>query len=137
MTVCTLYSVHHELISRDRPEKCCVFIKELNKIHFTFCFAAWSFLQKGIGGVSEDYSIENKIRNIANLYTDSMVAYQNLLSQKSINLTSVKKISTGILVLPPRAFHMHMRNKGLQNAHALKKTIRLCQSISLYWCTQP
>ena len=48
----------------DSEAKCRVVIKELTKIIFTFCFAAWSFLLKGLGGVFEDFSIVIKIRNI-------------------------------------------------------------------------
>ena len=66
---CVLNTRHHKLISRDRLAKCGVIVEELTKIPFTFSFAAWSFLLKGIGVVFEDYSIGNKIRNIAYLYS--------------------------------------------------------------------
>ena len=45
---------------KDRLSKHCVFIKEVTKIPVSFCFAARSFQLKIIGGVFEDYSIENK-----------------------------------------------------------------------------
>ena len=51
------YSIlHNRLIWRDRPTKYCIFTKDLTKIPFSFCFAAWSFLLKEIGVFFEDYS---------------------------------------------------------------------------------
>ena len=78
----------HKLISRDRPAKCCVFIKERTKIHFTFCLAAWSFLLKGIEGVVEDYSLVNTIRNMANLFT---LQYGDSIIESS--LTKIYKLN--------------------------------------------
>ena len=43
--------ITHRLKSRDRSTKFCIFLKILNNFSFLFCFAALSFLPKGIGGV--------------------------------------------------------------------------------------
>ena len=54
------------LISRDRLTKHCVFLKILTNFLIPFCFAAMSFLPKGIGSVFVDYS--DIIRKTVNVY---------------------------------------------------------------------
>ena len=58
MTVhCTVYE---KKTQNARQTKYCVFLKILINFPFPFCFAALSFLPKGIGGVFVDYSGYNK-----------------------------------------------------------------------------
>ena len=78
-----LYSTRQaQTNKRDRLAKYCVFIGELTKIPFSFCFAARSFLLKGIGGVFIGL-LKTKIGNIVNVYDHCAVHSHTKLTQQT------------------------------------------------------
>ena len=76
------HTADHKLISRDRPAKCYIFIKELTKNHFTFCSRHGAFNSRELGCFWVLLSI-----NIVNLYS----TYGDSLIESS--LTKINKLN--------------------------------------------
>ena len=91
---------------------------------------------KGIGGVFEDYSTVNKIRNIANLYSMVTGLYRrNFFSHK--NQTNVNKFASSEILLYTLCLsyaQLHMRNAAIQKMPSKGPHFKIvhCQSTSSY-----